>query len=149
MDLRVSHVPPSGCMWGPAGCPGRSDVSIQGRGPTPRTAPSSWYTAGHSRSGLSRPHWFLSLGRLRTGSPRLGRLYLIRERHGQGRSEQRSQHNVYSLVKGVEDADSVEPLHVSHLPFIKVFLREYSGWSTQVWGALEQLDSDALGRPPV
>lgn len=107
VNSHASLVPPSSCKWGPAGCPGRSGASTQGRGPAPRTAPSGWCTAGRSRSELSRPHWFLSLGHLRTGSPRWGRLYLLRHRRGQGRSR----HSVHYLVHTLQ--------HVSESPFVK------------------------------
>lgn len=99
MDLRVSRGPPSGCTWGPAGCPGQSDASTQGRGPTPHTAPSCWCTAGHSRSGLWRPHWFLSLDHLKRRWPRSGRLYLLGERAGDGVGQSQAYSPVNPLVK--------------------------------------------------
>ena len=107
VNSHASLVPPSSCKWGPAGCPGRSGASTRGRGPAPRTAPSGWCTAGRSRSELSRPRWFLSLGHLRTGSPRWGRLYLLRQRRGQVRSR----HSVHYLVHTLQ--------HVSERPFVK------------------------------
>lgn len=80
LDLHASRGPPSGCRWGPAGCPAQSGASTRGTGPAPRTAPSGWCTAGRSRSALSRRRWSWSRGRPRTRSPRSGRLYLFGEK---------------------------------------------------------------------
>lgn len=106
MDSRVPRVPLSGCTWGPAGCPGRSGESTQDRGPTPHRVLSGWYTAGHSRSGLSHLHWFLLPGYPRTGLLRSGHLYLLRQRESE-MVRKRGDSIMYTVVKGVRGTDSV------------------------------------------
>ena len=139
MDLRVSPAPPSDCMWGPAGCPGRSCVSIQGRGPTPRTAPSGSHTAGHSRSELSRLRWFLSLGHLRTGSPRSGRLYLFRERvAGQRKRHINMLFILWKKVLGCRVSNAV-------CIMFQIFHLIKRVWS--VWNVLDQINARCSSVP--
>lgn len=100
MDSHVSHVPLSSCMWGLAGCPVQSGESTPGKGPAPHKVPSSWHTAGHSRSALSHLHWFLSLGHLRTDLPRSGLLYLHREKSMMGVRKRVTAQCLFSCKKG-------------------------------------------------
>lgn len=125
MCSRASRAPPSGCRWGPAGYPGRSGESTQGTGPTPRTAPSGWCTAGRSRWGLSRLRWSLLLCYLRTGWLRSGHLYLHTERHAGSGSEKRTLLVVCCLMERAEDRSSCNA--DTYGSIFHVLLREY--WS--------------------
>lgn len=128
MDSRVSHVPPADCMWGPAGCPGQSGESTQGRGPAPHRALSGWYTAGHSRSGLSHLRWFLSHGCLMTGSLRSGHLYLFRERDMErGRGMGATSECFHSDKRGwrFRLSGTHANTYASYLLFLYVFLEKY------------------------